>query len=145
MSEEAVLTDLPAEVQAQLSQLCKSQQLMQYIIAGIFLRYRLFDLQREQLLQSVCCPEQAAEAASTLPMEITSSLLILYALCGYFAQNQAFAAEATDPVAKCSIEQDGLLSGIVILVAIFRFFKLLSGAFSNQATPLQEDSLEDTL
>lgn len=134
---------LSEDVKAQLEQLNQAQHLMQYIIAGIFLRYQLFNVQRDQLLASVCLPECPSSFPDTFQMETTSSLLILYALCGYFAQNQQFVAQAeSGSAARCSLEQDGLLSAIVILVGILRFFKLLDRP---EEHPAEQSSEEEAL
>lgn len=133
--------ELPEEALAQLEQLDRAQGLMQYIIAGIFIRYQLFNVQREQLLNAICTPDCEQAFPDTFQMETVSSLLILYALCGFFAQSQQLTAEAEPCSAgRCSLEQDSLLTAIVILIAIIRFFKLMKQPEANQTlqTPQEE-------
>lgn len=134
---------LPEEARRQLDFLNRAEYHLNFVLAGILLRYQLFHNQRAMLLDSACCPETFDKDCypSSFQIEVVSSLLVLYALFGFHRQAQDIA---------CLVSQEGgclegenlevFLSALVILVALIRLFQVLreNGENTPEQTPEEE-------
>lgn len=123
--------DLPDEVKSELKQLDRAECNLNFILAGILLRYKLFHVQRAMLLDSTLSPETFDEACypDTFQMQVVSSILVLYALFGYYQlSDEALQQAVTAGGDGCSANLEVTLSGIVILVALIRFVQLFKSA-----------------
>jgi len=122
------ISQLPKEIQEQLAILNRSQSLTMIIIAGILMRYKSMDLQKQQLICNALCPEQAESDSGTdaLQMQVASSLIILYALFAFNHQSQNLLQEACESGnATKGLKLELTLSEISILIALIRFFQLV--------------------
>lgn len=138
---------LPSEVQTQLDFLNQAEYYLNFILAGLLLRYRLLYNQRALLLDSICQPESLEEHNSpdSFQMEIAASLLVLYALFGFHQQAQQAACLAGESGA--GVNQEVFLSAVVIVVALIRLRQVIVDNEEASLSPAQQESLDipDTL
>lgn len=142
-------SQLPKEVQEQLAILNRSQSLTMIIIAGILMRYKSMDLQKQQLICNALYPEQTDldSGSDALQMQVASSLIILYALFAFNHQSQSLLQQACESGnTTAGPELELTLSEISILIALIRLFQLvkIDEKMENQESPvLSTEELEE--
>ena len=132
------------EVQAQFQLLDTSQRYISVILIGILLQYRALDFQREQLLSSVFCPDAPVPGqGEPEAMRLVASLLVLSSLLGFQNQSETLNAQARAAGRQPDCVEP-FLGGIIILIALVRFVRLLQAANQSGATLAAEEAiLED--
>lgn len=144
------LSQLPEEVKQQLEILNHSQSLTLTIVAGILMRYKSMDLQKQQLICSTLCPDQIDPNgdAELLQLQVASSLVILYALFGFHQQSQCLLQQACENDTVTSGQKlDLTLSTVSILVALIRLFQTIKDdqTVQNKESPLLTTEGEELL
>lgn len=135
------ISQLPDDVKCQLDILNNSQSLIMTIIAGILLRYKSMDVQKQQLICSTLCPDDFNPECGpdVLQMQVVSSLIILYALFEFYNQSQCLLQQACENgTATAGQKLDLTLSEIIILVALIRFFQLVKVEEEAEGLPVEE-------
>ena len=129
------------EAKEQLKLLNKSQSLIMTIVAGILMRYKSLDIQKQQLLCKEQCPEEVQSdcQSNILQIQAVSSLVILYALFEFYGQSRALLQQAYENGTETAAQKlDLTLSEIIILVSLMRFAQLVHSGEIGQA----ESSME---
>lgn len=134
---------LPEEIQAQLSLLNHSQQLMLPIFLGLFMQYKAIDIQRMLLLEREGADETCGVQNCPDPtrMQLSSSLIILSSLLGFQSQTEEINRQTAE-TGVCPDTTDASLGMIVILVSLLRFTRLL-GSTQTEESALEAEETED--
>lgn len=135
------IDNLSDNLKTQLELINNSQYYMTFIIIGILLRYKSLDVQRDILINKAINQEcfEIYSYPNVFQMQAVSSILVLYALVEFYNQSKDISNQA-----KCSgvdtydEDLEVLMSGIVIIIAIIRFFQFLKN--TPDQTIVQEEN-----
>lgn len=139
------ITQLSDEVKQQLELLNQSQSLIMTIIAGILMRYKSLDVQKQQILCKALCQEdfQPECQQNILQIQAASSLIILYALFEFYGQSQDLLQQACENgTATAAQKLDLTLSEIIILVGLIRFVQLVHSDETVQVEKSSKETME---
>ncbi len=102
----------------------ESEKYMNYILAGIIIRYKVIDTQ--------------------FSMQAVSSLLVIYALLEFhkISQNVAFETKISGQN-SCDADTEVMLSSIVILVAVIRYMQLLKNQNELENQNIEENVIDE--
>lgn len=116
------------QAQKQLELLNRSQEYLNYVLAGILLQHYYLTVQKQILIDSVENPETFDLNCypDIFQLQALASLLVLYALFGFYEQSKDLAREACKANTDLSdAKADIVLNETAITVSLIRFARLL--------------------
>lgn len=140
---------LPPQIREQLALLDETERNLFLILTGILMRFKIVDIQRQSILAQGSASDETHIAGCLDPfaMQVTASVITLYALFGFQSQARQIASQTRASGAdSCPAEVEETMALIVIIVALIRFALLLDTNDAHDAQTQQEALPEnDTL
>lgn len=133
---------------AEKQQFCllnEAEKNLTLILAGILIQFKVIHLQRGLLLDRVLCPSfyQQREYPDPFFLQLVASLIVLYALFGFYRQAETAAELAREEGAVPYAQHiEVFLSGAVIVVALIRLALLLQRQFAASSTLAASETLD---
>lgn len=124
----------------------ESEKYMNYILAGIIIRYKVIDTQRDMIICKSIFPKEFDSKCfpDLFSMQAVSSLLVIYALLEFhkISQNVAFETKISGQN-SCDADTEVMLSSIVILVAVIRYMQLLKNQNELENQNIEENVIDE--
>lgn len=117
--------ELPTELRNQLAVIDQSQCYLLMIMASLVLSYYTINIQRQQLICTAKDPALCKCLPETLPLQTTSSIMIIIALLFFFNLSGNTLIQSRTPK-ECQLNQcNHLASTMVLVAALIRFCLLI--------------------